>query len=594
MPPAESSDRGDTITFPNGRSARCIHVPRSTTPESIIDDLGIATPKAVILLSGGAGLLDGETSSRLVHLTNLGLARAAIECEAWIVDGGTQSGVMALIGEAVANQGYRSPLIGVTPRGRVSYPGSDPVTEANKDASSAALEQNHSHFVLVDSDEWGGESETMLGIPAVLAERGLPAVTVLINGGQIARDEVLRTVRHGWPLLVIEGSGRLADEIAGLWRDQPVDIPDPVMAEIIADGNIYPFPIDGFPKTLVREIDGILHGSKALHLAWERFALYDDNALVYRDSYRKSQGLILALGVVGTLFAMVYAEWDGAKKARELFEFGSLAWEPTLALLLHFVIVLVPITVSVLLAASHKFGTGEKYISLRAGAEFLKSEIYRYRTRSGHYRGPGCRNPDGELNRRVETISGYLMQKEELVPALRPYTGLIPPEYGVSEGDNGFGPLTPERFLSWRLDDQLNYYRKTAYRADRKLRRFQWVIYITGGVGTFLAARGLELWIALTTSMVAALTAYLGYHQTEGIMTKFSQAASDLENARGWWQGLTPQIQTERDSFDQLVSRTEEILLREQMEWMRGMEQAIASKDAQEEESEEETPPTEA
>ena len=61
------------ITFPNGRSAWCVRVPRSTTPESIIDDLKIAIPKAVILLTGGAANLDEATSNRLVHLTNLGL-----------------------------------------------------------------------------------------------------------------------------------------------------------------------------------------------------------------------------------------------------------------------------------------------------------------------------------------------------------------------------------------------------------------------------------------------------------------------------------------------------------------------------------------
>ena len=46
-----------------------------------------------------------------------------------------------------------------------------------------------------------------------------PIVAILVNGGSIAADESLQSVRNGWPLLAVEGSGRFADELSAAVRD---------------------------------------------------------------------------------------------------------------------------------------------------------------------------------------------------------------------------------------------------------------------------------------------------------------------------------------------------------------------------------------
>ena len=48
----------------------------------------------------------------------------------------------------------------------------------------------------------------------------IPAVAVLANGGMISKKELLNCVRHDIPVIVIEGSGRLADQVrcpASMW-----------------------------------------------------------------------------------------------------------------------------------------------------------------------------------------------------------------------------------------------------------------------------------------------------------------------------------------------------------------------------------------
>jgi TRPM family ion channel len=149
---------------------------------------------------GGAKGLDDSRKARLAELFIGAIAPAAAELGALIIDGGTQSGVMAMMGEAVAKDGRRSQLLGMAPAGKVTYP-SGPAHASIADG--APLEPNHSHFVLVESNEWGGETGTTFELACAF---DAPTVAILVNGGAIAADESLRSVRNGWPLLVIEGS----------------------------------------------------------------------------------------------------------------------------------------------------------------------------------------------------------------------------------------------------------------------------------------------------------------------------------------------------------------------------------------------------
>jgi len=46
----------------------------------------------------------------------------AVELGALIIDGGTQSGVMAMMGEAVARSPGTSQLLGIAPQGKIAHP----------------------------------------------------------------------------------------------------------------------------------------------------------------------------------------------------------------------------------------------------------------------------------------------------------------------------------------------------------------------------------------------------------------------------------------------------------------------------------------
>jgi SLOG in TRPM, prokaryote/SMODS and SLOG-associating 2TM effector domain 1/Protein of unknown function (DUF4231) len=481
-----------------------------------------------------------------------------------IVDGGTQAGVMALVGQGVADRGRKTALLGVAPAGKVTYP--DGPVDGNM-ADSAALDPNHSHFVLVESCEWGGETETMYAIAEALAKT-IPVVTVLINGGPLARDEVLRSVRQRWPIIVVQSSGRLADDIATLWQDKPSFIADQVLAEIIADGAIHLFPLGGAVSALEDLITRQLRGDTTLKLAWERFALYDMNASRHQTSFCMLQGWILGLGVLGTALALTHTT------LKQTVPEGQVGMN-----LLHVVIVIVPITMAILVAAANRFNAGNKWVVLRASAEAIKREIFRYRTRAASYIDPQTTQLSREatLASKIEFISRQLMQTDVNLSALALYTGPIPPQMGgTPETDDGLSFLTPERYVSLRLVNQLKYYQGKTISLERRLRLLQWLMYILGGVGTLLAAMEFDLWIALTTALVTACTTYLGYQQIENTLMKYNQAATDLANVQGWWMALSLDERANQQNVDKLVEHTEKILASELTGWVQEMHDALA------------------
>lgn len=545
------------IPFPNGKRAQSVTVSTDTPADVVISSLKIEKPKALILVLGGAAGLDESLKQRLLSLFSRGIARASIETGAIIIDGGTKAGVMELMGQAVADQGRKSILLGVAPLGKVTYP--EGPAEGSIE-NGAPLDPDNSHFVLVDSLEWGGETEMMFKLAKTFA-RGIPAVTILANGGQISRKEILLSVRHGWPVIVLEGSGNLADEIARSKKQKPDMNEDPVIAEIIEEGDIHLFPIEGavedFKELIIR-----ISVDPTLKLVWERFALFDDNAKKLQDNFNWMQKWILRLGVLATLFVLIKTQWQSA-----LTPYNSI---------FSGVILLMPISITILVAAANKFKSGNKWILLRSGSEAIKREIYCYRARAWIYgeKQRDQKSCEAILTQRVEEISRRLMQTEINAYGLKPYTGKIPPDmYAADANDDGFSLLTSERYLTIRLGDQINYYQKKTEKLDKQLKMMQWSTYIIGGAGTFLAAIGLQLWIALTTTIVGTIYTYLEYQQTENTLIQYNQTKTNLEDIRSWWSALSAR---EKISMkDNLIEHTEKILHNELTGWVQQMENAL-------------------
>jgi hypothetical protein len=559
------------IRFANGALATRVTVSPDADPAEVIRLLGIAPPKSLILLIGGADAMEPALRARLQQLFGRGLVPAAAECEALILDGGTHTGIMALVGQGVADRGHRSPLVGVAPAGRVAFPGEG--ARGQDEEPRAELDPNHSHFVLVRGDTWGSETPMLLRLACTLASE-IPVLVVLVNGGEITKEELLRAVRRRWPIAIIQGSGRLADALATAFQTQVPPGEDPVLAEIVGDGDLSLFPIEGAVEGFEQLVARHLREETILKLAWQRFASYDANASREQSTFRRLQFWILILGVVSTALVLLQTQLERA---------GAVAPRTFPAYLFQFLIVALVASMTALIAATSRFKAGSKWIFLRASAEAIKREIYRYRCRLSPKLARPAGNYEQGLARKLKTLSRPVTGDEPLLTALRSYKGPLPPPGGKAPGDDGVSPLSPVRYIHFRLDDQLGYYRARIDKLDRQLVALQWIVIVFGGIGTVLAAIRLELWVVLATSIVMAITTYLGYQQSEAKLTKYQQATTDLENLKAWWSALSLEEQSDYRKFDTLVDGTELILQSEVSGWVQDMKEVILRMDARHE-----------
>src|SRR5439155_25474221 len=180
-----------------------------------------------------------------------GVTQVAAELGALIIDAGTQSGVTAMMGEAVAQCPETCQLLGIAPKGKIAHP---EISGGSAVSDGTPLEPNHSHFVLVESNEWGGETGKMLELARAF---NAPIVAILVNGGAIAADEALQSVRNGWQLLVVEGSGSFADELSAAVRDGQ-SAKSVEAAEIARSGRVALFHVDEPAVILKHELRRLL------------------------------------------------------------------------------------------------------------------------------------------------------------------------------------------------------------------------------------------------------------------------------------------------------------------------------------------------
>ena len=564
----------EEIEFGNGRNA-VVWKDDGRDPGEWPAVLGIRPGRPVIVISGGADTLADAALARAGAMLGPGVAAAAAACGAVVVDGGTSSGVMEIIGAARARRPAAMPvLLGVAPVGQVSYPGGP------EGGGRAMLEENHSHFVLADSSEWGGETELLIALAAVLAGDGTP-VMLLAGGGPVATADVLEAVRRQWPVFVIQGTGGLADALLGLWaaRRQPRRhlagrllpghatsrraplpvIEDARLREIIGTGDLR--PVTGAdPDQLARELSWDLRHEPVLKSAWQEFATYDRLAARLRKAFIRFQASILLLGVTATLLALIYSEVHNR--------------------VLHWAVVAIPIVISVLIALASRHAVGQRWVMLRAAAEAIKAEVFRYRTGTAPYGGEEFSSEDHSARQRVlaahvDAVEAHLMQTEVSSGQLTPYTGALPPGmYGAGREDDGLSPLSAERYLQLRLSDQLAYYRGRVHGLSRRRSLLQLIAIAAGGAGAILAAAGFDIWVGLTGGMAAAALAYMGYLQVDNTIVTYNQTAAKLAGLERQWRALGPGQQNPA-AFENLVVNAESTLTNEFAGWVQQMNDAM-------------------
>ncbi|MCP3139248.1 DUF4231 domain-containing protein [Pyxidicoccus sp. QH1ED-7-1] len=519
--------------------------------------LGLGPAPTLVLLGGTSGL-SPALDERLCRLVSQGIARAAAACGAVLLDGMGSQGLMALLGQGVEDRGAGTTLVGVVPAERVVHPDGD---------GRLRLDPHHSHFVLADD-----VSALLPGLAEHLGAR-VPPVVVVVQGDEATRHELLQVVRRGWQVVLLQGSGGLADQLAGLLRERADAIEDPLLAELVAEGDFTCFPPEGRAPELGRLLEHCLGQGELLRVAWSRFALYDANAKRQQATFDALQRWILLLGFMSTVLALFKSSLVGM---------GGAVRGDAMNTLLHTVVVTLTAAVTALVAAVSRFKVGNRWVQLRASAEMVKGELYRYRCRLLQGADVAATR-EARLASWLRSSSQQLLETDASLSALRPYPddAPLPPPRGVAAGDDGFSALTPSRYLKLRLEDQLAFYRSSARRCSAESTRLQCVTLIFGAASTVLAALQLEQPVAIASALVLAIGGYLGQRQLDALVMKHNRAATELDCLSDWWRGLSAEERKDPRSFTALVSGTELVLQGELTGWVQQMRDVLNRLQAQ-------------
>jgi hypothetical protein len=204
--PGADRSSGGGAGAPGSVGPRWIRIGHEARIDDALRAAGIRSPRPTIVLIGGAGKLSAAAAARIAPFVRGALVPVVERMGGAVVDGGTDAGIMRLIGRARRAADADFPLVGVVAEGTIGW-------AAERRSGVARLEPNHSVTFVVPGANWGDESPWLLQVASALAGDRRP-VTVVVNGGAITLDEALQSAARGFPVVAVAGSGRTADLLA--------------------------------------------------------------------------------------------------------------------------------------------------------------------------------------------------------------------------------------------------------------------------------------------------------------------------------------------------------------------------------------------
>lgn len=536
--------------------------------DSLREALGLLTPVPVVVVIGGATALDslpepdGEGDAQrptvretIERIFGESLRPAVSDAGAVVLTGGTDAGVMRMAGHLLADAAHA--LVGVAPRLMVTG-----------DHAEALLDTNHTAAVLTSGTRWGAETEFLFRLAELLTGGAAPGVVVLANGGNVSFEEARRFLRGGWPILTVSGSGGAAadliSKVQGAQHDsQWGDLHQADVEELARDST-----------QARRQLTWRLHDDELLKSAWVTFAAYDLKANALKTASLRSRWLLTGLSsllLVAITATIQFATlgWTGpdgdvAPEERSAW-LGSVL--PPVLMVSKWLVLSLPLGIAVAAALGNFSGSQVKWRAVRASAETLKREIYRYRSRQGAQ--------EVDAARRLAAVL-HVVDDE----AIRADIGLAETPPGLIRGRpaqvdlDELEPLSARIYLKRRLEQQVLWF---ATAAGRRRRR-EWLIVLAGAVAASTA-------MALVTTRFAAWVAVLVLASTAFALSRergttrqevagFDRAIADVNDAWVAWIRLTAQERGQPALLARLVDAVESAFERESLSWSEVMRSA--------------------
>jgi hypothetical protein len=564
----------------------------------IVDELGVGVSRSVIVLIGGTKELKPKLRRQLSIALDRGLAAAASDKGAVILTGGTDAGVISLLGQIAVRRSSVT-LIGVAPESKVVF---GRTSGGQLLGDQALAEPHHDTFVLTPGQTWGAETEYLFELARLIAQPRQAGIVVLANGGPISRYETKRFLSGGWPVLTLSGTKREADRLASASRkpsyltDVLRRFPCTYMWDIRAWGDDVPgrdvevHTVSSPPELLYRKIIWRLTPHSVLKEAWLSYGCFDEAASEAKHKTRMAQYLVFALSFLLVLTSLLAAYYSQGERA-----IGFIADSRSE---LHVALVALPIAIVVAQTVADLLVPARAWVVLRQAAELTYGAIMRHRATAATGPGPtGAarrsrpeqpKDPVIEVSPTGQPIplSAALTQADKLLSEADVSVATLVQTYArpkpLSVAVDEFSALTIATYISTRVDDQLRYYSITA----RTMKRYQ---SLTVLVTAFLAAvatgiaveEGYTIWVPVVVFLASSITVLQQRARWRERIRLMGSASAALRSLRRRVSDGAPadseshEYGPNRDLSD-IVASTEAILEREQMGWSQAVTMGAA------------------
>ncbi len=565
---------------------------------------------AVILVLGRTNIPDKDLEPHLSQLLDRGLARAIANKRTIIIDRTPEGGVVTVLSSALRDRAVTTKTLLLR------------IVNSYENSTSVPVDEDQlldtARLITVKGKSQDDEINKTYELIQELS-KGIPMLTILVNGSPTAECEVVKCARRASPILIIEGSGDLAGRIKQAWQDKqkyiedlskwdadssnslqpsPHFVADGLLAGLLAEGDLRFFVITDEPEKLERTIDFGLKSETILAQAQTQRQIYKDDAARQKTLFQRQQFCILLLGVIITALAAFLAFYQQMRWNNPLLSIGS--FKLTLEDFLYYVLIALPVGLTLLIAGANDSNHGDKWVTMRAISETFKQEMFRYRTRTGNYSdiqvSRSKTNREDVLATKLQTITTQWLENKldyALFPAPNQTSTRSLPRriaslfvFRIKSTSKRSAPkestetlsvyLTPGGYIAERLDVQLKFYTENSQKLGRKLTKLRWWILVVGALAALLAAFHLALAITVTTAVVGALTTYREYNQVANTLKQYNQAALSLMNTKNWWVALG-EARADQKNIDKLIDQVETTLQTESSGWVQQLQAALAN-----------------
>nr|XP_056707932.1 transient receptor potential cation channel subfamily M member 5 [Euleptes europaea] len=243
------------------KRGKFIKVPCTIHPRVIFDVLSnkwnLPAPNLVVSLVGEEE--NFQMKPWLRDTLRKGLVKAAQSTGAWIFTSALRVGITKHIGQAVRDHMLASTsstgkvvAIGITSLGKIQHKEllenvkNDNLikykSEHNAQGPLYFLDNNHSHFILVDENEPDETTSLRLTLEKHISEQRtgyggtgsieIPVLCFLVNGRPKILERIYRGLENSAPWLILAGSGGIADILSALMNEPHLIVPQVVEKQL--------------------------------------------------------------------------------------------------------------------------------------------------------------------------------------------------------------------------------------------------------------------------------------------------------------------------------------------------------------------------